>query len=264
MHDLQGALCAIAFGAFVGTLTALSIDSTLHGGWIIGILVGGVVSYAAYDYRTTWWAVKQICSLPLRGIAWVWRGIVRTVRMFIAPEFYRLLGYSYFACFTAATSILPVALFFIGTTSTFWKGGMFKIVLALVVFLSTVFSIADYSGATGRGDEYRQQRLKEVTNDHIWFIRHVNPISLCYYVLRACFFCMLTTVKVARLIHNEMRVFCFFYGAIGATTGYFLGRHSVGILSVSAPLMGAAFGAGLAYCAAVMHARRSAAVLVAD
>ena len=70
--DTWSILWACALGAFIGGLSALEIHSRFALGsylWIFGALFGGVVAYAAIDFREFCSGVARSARISMQNVA---------------------------------------------------------------------------------------------------------------------------------------------------------------------------------------------------
>ncbi len=249
-RDWLSIALACAFGALVGTLTALEISTRFEYGSYLcafGALVGGITAYVAIDFRHF---CAGVVHSYRRTIAWRpdlhgWKTLVvmsgGVVMMYSSIVGVGGVAFAYFS-----DNPVPVLV------GTLWSMLVFSVMGALLGWFMTV-SIS--SGAKDAAD--REQGLRDIAEIGWMFILHCNPIGATLAVIRGLkWVAVRTPSAIARAVpatingvrrvasalaqfvagvfvyvHSQRRTICFVDATIGAAIGYTFGSAIIGAIA---------------------------------
>ncbi len=251
---------ACAFGALIGTLTALEISARFEYGsylWGIGALVGGIAAYVAIDFR-------HFCA-----------GVAHSYHRTIAWRPYGLYWRAFGSAFVASAAMVPTIMtafaIVFGILMSFDRNvpeytlmGVFVYApLAIIAFsilmlpfMGTMTGLAE-TGRGGQEPEKWAERLRNVIEVNWSMARTDNPVAVVViavrYGLRGLHYGIIhapdaaaTTRSVAKdviktigvfvagvfvYVHSQRRTICFVDATIGAAIGYSFGSAIIGAIA---------------------------------
>ncbi|MEK7659967.1 MAG: hypothetical protein AAB343_02080 [Patescibacteria group bacterium] len=246
---------ACAFGALIGTLTALEIATRFEYGsnlWVIGAFVGGIAAYVAIDFRHF---CAGVAHSYRRTIAWrpdlLWWKALAAMASGVATMYCSIVGASGAVC-----------AYFSDTPMSFAISALY-LMFALSVFgalFSCLLVSASTSGAIDVAD--REWRLRNTIAIGWTMILYCNPISAVLGSFRGMkWVAVRTPSAIARAVsatissvrytastiaqfvagifvyvHSQRRTICFVDATIGAAIGYSFGSAIIG--AVAGALLG--------------------------
>jgi hypothetical protein len=252
---------ACALGSIVGLLTALSISHTSALACIIGMVIGGMVGYLAYDFKKVLAAIKltwkQVMKLKLNKDNWRGRRLTALLMfniMLITIIGILLLVTIISLAVTAFNDPHNVPKNFIPTMLMILASGA-----GFMIFIVPIFFIVQqiFSGSKSFGDAEEQNFLRT-------YIRRSNPLRIYFVLLpklifkevpiflfdmvKALYKLFLLLFKFVKkvfvLIHSDERLICMSYASAGALIGYVIPGTGVLKLIIGAVVGGASgFGA---------------------
>lgn len=256
---------ACAFGALIGTLTALEISTRFEYGsylWTIGALVGGITAYVAIDFR-------HFCAC-----------VAHSYRRTIAWRPYGLWWRAFGSAFVVAAAVVPtimtgiVILFgtlisFDRTVPEYTLMGVFVytplaitplaiIAFSIIVmlFMGTLIGLAE-TIRHGQEQEKWAERLHSTIEMNWSMARIGNPVAVVViamrYALRGLRYSIVHSPDAARAtrstvknicniiaifvagvfvyVHSQRRMICFVDATIGAAIGYAFGSAIIGAIA---------------------------------
>ncbi len=241
---------ACAFGALIGTLTALEISTRFEYGsylWAIGALVGGITAYVAIDFRHFCAGVVHSYH---RTIAWrpdsQWWKALAIMSGGIAMMYSSIVGVGGVALAYFSNIPMPVLI------GTLWA--MLAASVASVLLVGCLMTGSSSSGAKDAAD---RERLRNIAEMGWMIILHCNPIGATLAVIRglkwvavrtpsAIARAVLATINGVRrvastlaqfvasvfvYVHSQRRTICFVDATIGAAIGYTFGSAIIGAIA---------------------------------
>jgi len=248
---------ASAFGALIGTLTALEISARFEYGsflWSIGALVGGIAAYVAIDFR-------YFCA-----------GVAHSYRNVIAWRPYGLWWRAFGSAFVAAAAMVPTIMIVFAIVldalissdpmvpdhtvmGVFVYASLYGIVFSIftVPILGTFIGLAE-TARGGKEPERWAEQLNSVIKINWVLARTSNPVAVVViavrYTLRGLHYGIVHAPDVATAtrssikevgktiamfvagvfvyVHSQRRTICFVDATIGAAIGYSFGSAIIG------------------------------------
>ena len=244
-HESWSIMGACFLGAFIGTLIALDISACFQYGsyfWGIGALLGGIVAYAAVDF-------KRFCA----GVRRAYNEIInwRPDRVYWKTYFFVFGGFS--VIFMTAISMLFVPLI--------WRMNLPGVV-ATTLFLFSIFLASVLAFAVISRNKYESKvdytkRLERNRDDGWKMMCYGNPIGMLYWMLvgfgwvavrtphavkmgaLTAHHAVINGVRITKLfvarvfihVHSERRTLCFVDATLGAAIGYSFGSAAIGAIA---------------------------------
>lgn len=216
---------ASALGAGIGALVALEVVAWL---WWVGLLVGGLVGYLSYEFKTVVNAIPK---------AW------RAARGWRMPQHYwRNVGW----CFLGNMTIMIWLVIFFGSPalvndpldSLLVISLLTSIIVVPVVFTSLLQAADDRQYLCGR-ESFLCAFPPIVIFYHLprglwWIIPRIPravgiaALAIGRAMIAFCRFVPRFGWQVFIRIHSEMRILCGTDAMLGAATGYFFGSALIG------------------------------------
>lgn len=231
MKNVLKIFFSCALGAGIGAMVALEVNQYF---WWIGLLVGGLIGYLSYEFKTVVAAISQAWRQVI-----AWRPDKELLKL-------RVRFWWWLSLATIATCMIPTYLLcYLGIVSSHGReaemGGFILMCLITTACFLTVFLLVA-----------RARSQKDMKKD-IPSLRRVNPIFVYFYWLpKGMFWCLKKTpvvvpiiikgiwcglVIIGRfiktvfiLIHSEIRLLCGIDAALGAGIGYFSNSVLIGML----------------------------------
>ena len=217
---------ASGFGAWIGTLVALSVNQIF---WWVGMIVGGVIGYLSYEFKEVLRAIKiaiirfrpdwKSWKLLIKHFFWVWIFSLNFVLILLA-----------FVVFSEERLEASVILDRMST------------ILALTTFMF-VFSISeikikrkDIAAITESIEIFRSFTPFHVYLIYIpkifYFLCREGIPKIFYFFYRKGIPVSVTFIKeVIILIHSDIRLLCGFDAGFGTAVGYYIGNPIIGMLA---------------------------------
>lgn len=242
---------ACAFGALIGTLTALEISARFESGsylWVIGALIGGIAAYVTIDFRHFCAGVVHSYH---RTIAWrpdpLWWKALVAMAGGIVTIYCSAVGV--YGAVIAYFSDAPMSVA-IGTLWAMLAASVFGVGLSWL--MTSVSSSSQVRNATDR-----EQQLRNIVDIGWQFILNGNPIAAALAALRGLkWIAVRTPSAIARAVpatingvrrmwhtvaqfvvgvfiyvHSQRRMICFVDATIGAAIGYSFGSAIIGAIA---------------------------------
>ena len=241
---------ACAFGAFIGTLTALEISTRFEYGpylWVVGALVGGVTAYIAIDFRHF---CAEVVHSYHHTIAWRpdshWWKTLPIISGGMAIMYSTTVGVGgvAFAYFSDNPILILV-------------GTLWFMLAASIVGASLGWLITSNNLSRAKDAADREQRLRYLAELGWQLMRWGNPIGATLATIRGLKWvavrtpstiarAILATINVIRRIagtlaqfvagvfvyvHSQRRTICFVDATIGAAIGYTFGSAIIGAIA---------------------------------
>lgn len=241
---------ACAFGALIGTLTALEISTRFEYGsnlWAIGALVGGIAAYVAIDFRHF---CAGVAHSYRRTIAWrpygLWWKTLAVMSGSITVIYSSIVGVGGVAIAYFSDNPMQVLV------DTLWFALSVSVMGAGIGWLMTG------SGSSGAKDAAdREQRLRSLAEMGWSFMLWGNPIGATLAAIRGLkWVAARTPSAIARAVpaiinggrrtastiaqfvagifvyvHSQRRTICFVDATIGAAIGYSFGSAIIGAIA---------------------------------
>lgn len=221
---------ACALGGGVGAFVALQMWQPF---WWVGMLVGGLVGYLAYEFSE----VRRAVSLAWRettgwrpNMEW-WRAFLRLLPNSVLglPSVFFVPFFSLFAWTFDATEVA-------GNVLTFGFLSFIFVMLSVRITNDTIARVR-----AGKMDIYeavQETRELNVFRVYFWVVPCAIGKGVWLTVTRGPGWVAKGIVVIARflwqvflLIHSEMRLLCGLDAAIGAAIGYWLGNALIGAIA---------------------------------
>lgn len=225
---------ACALGGGVGALVALQMWQPF---WWVGMLVGALVGYLAYEFDE----VRRAVSLAWRKtIGWrpKWRPRREWWRVFLRLLPNSVLGFPsvfsvpFFSLFAWTFDAREVA----GNILTFGFLVLFFVMLGVNINISTTARVLE--GEMNVSKAVKEAWEINVFRVYFWVGPRAIGKGVWLAVTRGPGWVARGVVVIARflwqvfcLVHSEMRLLCGLDAAIGAAVGYWLGNASIGALA---------------------------------
>jgi len=241
-----------AFGALIGTLTALEISARFEYGsylWSIGALVGGIAAYVTIDFRHF---CAGVAHSYRRTVAWrpygLWWKALAAMSGGIVMICCSTIGV--FGALSAYSSDAPMSIA-IGTLYMMLAVSVLGALLGWLMLMPSMSS----RGANDAAD--RERRLRDAIESGWSLILYGNPISVALAAFRGLKWLTVRTpptiahavpitinamrraghtiaqfvAGVFVYVHSQRRTICFIDATIGATIGYFFGSTIIGAIA---------------------------------
>lgn len=258
MHNKTSSIVlACALGACIGAFSALEIASRFEYGsflWIVGALLGGVVSYITINFRGFCLGVvysydKTLAWRPNRlywgAVGMVFIGVLSLLSNTLP---FLIIGLSVAKCFQEPSVDI------IGMLQSAWEDR--NVVINWIIFAMTMATTLSFlvNARDNKGErEYKDSlfNLREI--GYKWLVRnnvfvvtlwavHYVSKKLCQFVVNSPRFAKMVfigfvalVVEIAQFVagvfvyvHSSQRTLCFVNATLGAATGYFLGSTFIG------------------------------------
>lgn len=222
----------IAVACFIGaTLGALIAFQFNQYPWWLGILIGGLIGYLSYEFKTFIRALKRAWTeVSEKQSGEIGRGIIRELKAISRVAAFimqiLLLGFSW-------TVILWFLVLLPGTERS-----------EMMLLVLTCLSLSAFTGIAvilsllflGPRDKYSIPPLQF----GIYALKTANPITvLCYWIPRGALWILqqtpliaVFTGRVAKrtfiMVHSELRLLCLTDAMLGAFIGYWCGNVLIG------------------------------------
>lgn len=233
MHNKTSSIVlACALGACIGAFSALEIASRFEYGsflWIVGALLGGVVSYITINFRGFCLGVvysydKTLAWRPNRlywgAVGMVFIGVLSLLSNTLP---FLIIGLSVAKCFQEPSVDI------IGMLQSAWEDR--NVVINWIIFAMTMATTLSFlvNARDNKGErEYKDSlfNLREI--GYKWLVRNnvfvVTLWAVHYVSKKLCQF----VAGVFVYVHSSQRTLCFVNATLGAATGYFLGSTFIG------------------------------------
>ena len=244
---------ACAFGALIGTLTALEISARFEYGsylWSIGALVGGIAAYVAIDFRHF---CAGVAHSYRRTVAWrpygLWWKAFAAMSGGIIMIHCSIVGVWGATFAYVSDAPMLVTLVTIDTLYVMLAASVFNALLGWMLTSTGLNSANDAADC--------ERRLRETIEIGWSFILYGNPISAALAAFRglkwlavrtpsAIAYAVPVTINAMRraghtiaqfvagvfvYVHSQRRTICFIDATIGATIGYFFGSAIIGAIA---------------------------------
>lgn len=259
-HGWLSIAFACAFGALIGTVTALEISARFEYGsflWSIGALVGSITSYVAIDFR-------HFCA----GVARSYRDVITWRPYYL---WWRAFGSAFVASaamvptvLTAGSIVLGIVASFDRTVSEYTLMGILVYAPSCIIAVSIVILpiFGTLSGLLecsrdGREPEKWEERLNNVIETNWYVARIGNPVAAVFiamrYAWRGLRYGVIHAPDAAKAIawivkdigkeigtflagvfvyvHSQRRTICFVDATLGAAIGYSFGSAIIGAIA---------------------------------
>jgi len=242
---------ACALGAIIGLIVALSINDSSFFACLIGMVIGGLFGYLAYDFKQVIAAIKIAWRqvIHYKPSKQNWKGRMLTMACVGTLVSTVLIG------FALITTIIVLLIAAFGGPFSF-KGLLHSMhnlslagagaMAAALIFFPLMFQITVGSAFFGSSKE--QSDLKKM-------IRLGNPLQVYFITVpKGIFKSILDTAKTLHklsvllfkfvkkvfvLIHSDERLICMSYAAAGVLIGYIIPGGSILKLFIGAIVSGA-------------------------
>jgi len=206
---------ASGFGAWIGTLVALSTNQM----WWIGTIIGAVIGYLTYEFKEV-----------LRAIKIVWKTTIR-----IRPDWksWKLLIKHFFWLYIFTLNLVPIGL----AIAVLSEEKFNKVPAILSLMCQACLGVTVFVFFLSVSE--MKTRSKDIVIENIKMFRSLTPFHVyLIYIPKIFYFLYRKGIpasvafikKVIVLIHSDIRLLCGFNAAIGTGIGYFAGSAIIGML----------------------------------
>jgi len=222
-------------GAWVGAKLAIQINQYNQWLWWTGLLVGGFIAYAVYEFKQVILVIPKAWEIAVthRPRKKHWEPFIVRTKDFVFTTFIISL-----LIFSLACSLLPFVWFV--------APGIEQQAIAIILFAGLSISIAFFTAATLipeiSSEKLREDRKKELRG-FLRLSKKYNCILLYFYWLPKALIWTFKRLPVAArtiiqfikiwfvLVHSRDRLLCMIDALIGGAIGFFCGSANIGLIA---------------------------------